>query len=101
MLSQTYAQPSMTKSTSRWDEDDSDDDVPSAPLRDSTSPPGGHPQARWKAAGGGPRSPLSDSDVGTSAGRGRERENRIVMGLDYGTTATGEPSCMSVSMIHN
>jgi len=99
-------QPSTAKPTSRWDDDDSDDDVPPVPPggsrlppRNSTSLPGWHTPAG--VAGGGPTSPLLDSGLGTSAGRGRERENRIVMGLDYGTTATGEPSCTSVSMTHN
>ena len=33
-------------------------------------------------------------NFGSSATRDGERENRIVVGLDYGTTATGESSCM-------
>src|SRR5690348_11600401 len=91
-----------TRHNNRWDSDDSDQDIspvqragPSIIARDFIRRTAG-PRDSDRLS----RSPLSNNDVEMSAGRNGERENRVVVGLDYGTTATGESRCILIYRWH-
>jgi len=103
--------PTSTRPSHPWDSDDSDQDVPpvtrAAPIAARTAQAARAALAASDAVGRDTgstfRSNLTQSpnSEGTSMGRDGERENRIVVGLDYGTTATGESGCLFVSMTLN